>query len=460
MTQTRLSPLSKCRINKMTDLAQPFCYFHMIFLVYGSQILFQYLEPGSLSTGETVVFNASAWAMIWCYWKTCSVDPGEKGWVDRVANEIEKETEKKERDETVIGEVEGLEKIEWENVRWCKKCDAVKPARAHHCKQCKRCIPKMDHHCPWTNNCVSHITFPHFIRFLFYAVISLLILAFFLCIRISYVISESTLPSYLGPSTTSLTLLFIITCSAGLSLFAMTLLFLRTVYSLATNIYMIEAWEIERHDAVIERSKTKNMRGYVYANGGRKVRVHKVEFPFDIGIWENIVQAMGSANVLMWFNPLAGGPGVESAGTWEENGFNDRVGMWPPPDPDKLGRRAGCSGVETIPMEEKVYGSVEEERDAFRQRQEADLKRWKKNDKGGTINNGGGYYEGDDEEEENEDESEEYEEGLDGEEGWTNSEGDRLRDYGVDEEAEIVDEDDIPLGELIRRRKARSSESA
>ncbi|KAF7888708.1 uncharacterized protein EAF02_003249 [Botrytis sinoallii] len=405
----------------------------MTFLVYGSQILFYFLEPGSLSTGETVIFNASAWAMIWCYWKTCSVDPGERGWADRVASEIEKETEKDGRDEKAIGEGEGLEKIEWENLH-----------------------SKMDHHCPWTNNCVSHITFPHFVRFLFYAVFSLLILAFFLCIRISYVISESTLPSYLGPSTTSLTLLFIITCSAGLSLFAMSLLFLRTVYSLATNIYMIEAWEIERHDAVIERSKSKNMRGYVYANGGRRVRVHKVEFPFDIGIWENIVQAMGSANILVWFNPLAGGPSVESAGTWEENGFNDRVGMWPPPDPDKLGRRAGCVGVETIPMEEKVYGSIEEERDAFRQRQEADLKRWKKDDIGGTINKGDGYYEEDDEEEEVEDESEEYEEGLDGEEGWTNSEGDRLRDYGVDEEANIVDEDEIPLGELIRRRKARS----
>jgi len=31
----------------------------------------------------------------------------------------------------------------------------------------------MDHHCPWTANCVSHFTFPHFMRFLFYAVVSM-----------------------------------------------------------------------------------------------------------------------------------------------------------------------------------------------------------------------------------------------------------------------------------------------
>jgi len=43
-----------------------------------------------------------------------------------------------------------------------------------------------------------------------------------------------------------------------------------------------------------------------------------------------------------------------------------------------------------------------------------------------------------------------------GEEGWKNSEGERLRDFGVDEDAEFYDEeDDIPLSELIARRKGR-----
>lgn len=39
--------------------------------------------------------------------------------------------------------------------RWCRKCWAPKPERAHHCSFCKRCVLKMDHHCPWlANNCV------------------------------------------------------------------------------------------------------------------------------------------------------------------------------------------------------------------------------------------------------------------------------------------------------------------
>jgi palmitoyltransferase len=44
-----------------------------------------------------------------------------------------------------------------------------------------------------------------------------------------------------------------------------------------------------------------------------------------------------------------------------------------------------------------------------------------------------------------------------GEEGWQDSGGNRLKDYGVDEVIEFYDEDDIPISELLRRRKARTS---
>lgn len=41
-----------------------------------------------------------------------------------------------------------------------------------------------------------------------------------------------------------------------------------------------------------------------------------------------------------------------------------------------------------------------------------------------------------------------------GEEAWRNKEGERLADFGVDEVADFYDEDELPLDELIRRRKA------
>ena len=39
-----------------------------------------------------------------------------------------------------------------------------------------------------------------------------------------------------------------------------------------------------------------------------------------------------------------------------------------------------------------------------------------------------------------------------GEEAWRTSEGDRLKDFGVDEDAEFYDEDNIPLAQLFRRK--------
>lgn len=46
-----------------------------------------------------------------------------------------------------------------------------------------------------------------------------------------------------------------------------------------------------------------------------------------------------------------------------------------------------------------------------------------------------------------------------GEEGWRNSEGERLKDFGVDEEVEFYDEqeDDVPLGELLARKREAAS---
>ncbi|XP_008581464.1 PREDICTED: probable palmitoyltransferase ZDHHC20 isoform X5 [Galeopterus variegatus] len=33
-------------------------------------------------------------------------------------------------------------------IRYCEKCQLIKPDRAHHCSACDTCILKMDHHCP------------------------------------------------------------------------------------------------------------------------------------------------------------------------------------------------------------------------------------------------------------------------------------------------------------------------
>lgn len=94
-------------------------------------------------------------------------------------------------------------------------------------------------------------------------------------------------------------LLFVVNSITVLALF---ILFVRTLYSMLFNITTIESWEIERHETLVRRARV--LGGYLDGPAGQKFRIKKQEFPYDVGIFSNMSQAMGGTiNVSLYLLP-------------------------------------------------------------------------------------------------------------------------------------------------------------
>lgn len=102
------------------SLAVPGVCVLIAFLSYGPQLLFLKIEPGPLTSQQRLVFNALV-AGIWiCYARAVFTKPGQ------VSASWRPENNNEETDGTFVRQ------------RNCRKCEALKPPRAHHCKVCKR----------------------------------------------------------------------------------------------------------------------------------------------------------------------------------------------------------------------------------------------------------------------------------------------------------------------------------
>ncbi|KAF4589388.1 Palmitoyltransferase PFA4 [Ophiocordyceps camponoti-floridani] len=419
------------------NFAVPAVCLLIAFLGYFSQLILHRctLDPGPPSRTESVVFNILLLCLWFCYFKTVLVDPGCYALHENVT------------------ELDGS---------WCRKCAAPKPPRAHHCRLCARCIPKMDHHCPWTRNCVSMTTFPHFLRFLVYANLSLWALGRMLWLRFHALWQVRHLPAYLGPSLGALIALATTSLVCFCTAFALGIMLIASIRTWLFNCTMIEGWELDRHEAVMDRRWRDSLD--MVLPGVNKARVERVEFPYDIGLFSNMAQAMGTCNILLWLFPFSGNPQVADDGqgigwTWEENGFNRKEGMWPPQDPDKIRRVAAPWHASRLQQEAQLQDehlSPEQRKQAFRERQDLDEER-----KRLLLQ-----------------ELEEFDDyGLDitrdrhkhQSTAWINSDGERLHDYGVDEETEDADaptsrkggrdsDEDLPLAELLRRRRVNQED--
>ena len=118
---------------ELSQLAVPSVYGLIFFLGYPSQWMLMYLEPRPLTKNELIAANVVLVLILVTYTKSVFVDPGTipKDWAAR--------QELGNPSGTAAAEKEAIAKSR----KWCRKCDAAKPPRAHHCKECKRYAPEI-----------------------------------------------------------------------------------------------------------------------------------------------------------------------------------------------------------------------------------------------------------------------------------------------------------------------------
>ncbi|XP_036451368.1 palmitoyltransferase ZDHHC20-A isoform X1 [Colossoma macropomum] len=125
-----------------------------------------------------VVFHICFIMFIWSYWKTIVSKPSNPSKEFCLPKAEKEQYEKEERPEA---QQEILKKVGRNlpiytrtgsgAIRYCDRCQLIKPDRCHHCSTCDQCVLKMDHHCPWVNNCVGFSNYKFFVLFLAYSML-------------------------------------------------------------------------------------------------------------------------------------------------------------------------------------------------------------------------------------------------------------------------------------------------
>ncbi|XP_069747487.1 palmitoyltransferase ZDHHC20-B isoform X4 [Narcine bancroftii] len=227
-----------------------------------------------------VVFHLSFIMFVWSYWKTIFTSPARPS---KEFSLIKSDKEQYDRDERPETQQEILRKAAKDlpvytraangAIRYCDRCQVIKPDRCHHCSACDMCVLKMDHHCPWVNNCVGFSNYKYFLLFLAY---SLLYCLFIAATVLQYFIKFWT--GDLPDTHAKFHVLFLFFVAA---MFFISLL----------SLFSYHCWLVSKNRSTIEA-----FRAPVFRNGPDKNG-------FSLGITKNIKQVYGD-QVKYWLLPV------------------------------------------------------------------------------------------------------------------------------------------------------------
>ena len=205
----------------------------------------------------------------------------------------------------------------WPN--FCKKCQNYKPERSHHCKTCNQCVLMMDHHCPWTMNCVGFGNYPHFLRFLFWIIVTTSVLFCIQGKRIYFIWQQRHLPGYFFKKS-ELIFLTILTPLNSFVLLTIAVLFLRCLLNQIVNgRSQIESWDIDRLESLFDSRRLipklidnawriyPESRCLQHERDAEELLAQQrprfdelVNFPYDFDVYANAILYLGPMYLWLW----------------------------------------------------------------------------------------------------------------------------------------------------------------
>ncbi|XP_038604065.1 palmitoyltransferase ZDHHC15 [Tachyglossus aculeatus] len=230
-------------------------------------------------------FHAIFVLFAWTYWKsifTLPCQPNKKFHMTYADKERYENEERPEAQRQILTEMAKKLPVYTRTgsgaVRFCDRCQLIKPDRCHHCSVCATCVLKMDHHCPWVNNCIGFSNYKFFLQFLAYSVL--------FCLYIATTVFQYFIKYWTGelPSVRSkfhILFLLFVACMFFVSLMIL---------------FGYHCWLVSRNRTTLESFSTP-----VFVNGPDKNG-------FNLGLSRNLQQVFGEEKKL-WLLPIASSPG-------------------------------------------------------------------------------------------------------------------------------------------------------
>ncbi|KAI1898934.1 hypothetical protein AGOR_G00077500 [Albula goreensis] len=263
-----------------------------------------------------LVFHVCFVMFCWTYWKSIFTPPTppckkfQLSYTDKERYELEERPEvQKQILMDIAKRLPVFTRAASGAIRFCDRCQVIKPDRCHHCSVCETCVLKMDHHCPWVNNCVGFSNYKFFLLFLVYSMLY--------CVYIAATVFQYFIKFWVGELMNGPAKFHVLFLMFVALMFFVSLMFL----------FGYHCWLVSKNRSTLEAFSAPVFQGGPDRNG------------FNVGFRRNLQQVFGEEKRL-WFIPVftslgdghffpmrsrneSRNPLLASEEQWEEEGGSD-----------------------------------------------------------------------------------------------------------------------------------------